>query len=98
MRRANESSGTSSPERLSAMWTSIAASGSETVVCGSGSAASAASSGANVSRETLNGAYHQPPVRLVALAVRRHVRALAQVRVHDLALRRAHRLQLDRPS
>src|SRR6186997_1332139 len=72
------------------------------VVCGSGSAASASSrrrtcgSPRNVSRETLNGTYHQPAIRLVALAVRLHVAALAQIRVHDLALGRAHRLELDR--
>src|SRR5215212_3046073 len=96
IRRADASSRTSRPDRLSATWTSIAAPGAETVVCGSGSAASASRRRRTASRETLNGTYHQPAVRLVALAVRLHVGALAQIGVHDLALRRAHRLQLHR--
>src|SRR5215207_5509155 len=52
---------------------------------------------ASVSRETLNRAHDQPAIGLVALAVRLHVAALAQIRVHDLAFGRPHGLELDRP-
>src|SRR5215210_7550766 len=51
----------------------------------------------SVSRETLNRTHDQPAVGLVALTVRLHVGALAQIRMHDLALHRAHRLELHGP-
>ena len=71
------------------------------LVVGAGPARTRAS--ARVSRETLRSRAagrrrrdDEPPVGLVALAVGLDVRALAQVGVHDLALERAHRLELDR--
>lgn len=42
----------------------------------------------------LDGAYDQAAVRLVALGMRLHIRAIREVVVHHLALVRAHRLQL----